>query len=351
VGRPTVFTVTALSSSGSSSASSAPFTLSPIDGYYATLGGPSGYLRAPTSTEGAAGAGRVRTFVGGAIYWSSATGPHAVHGLILQKYLQYGGPTAFVGFPTSDESAAGTGRRSTFTGADIYWSGPTGTHELRGTIRATYASVANAPAFLGLPTTDETTTPDGTGRYNHFSADASIYWTPATGAHEVHGAIRDRWAAGGWELGILGYPISNVYSVSGARRSDFQFGSISWTPSGGALQTVTRGDRIVAVARTHLGQRYVYGAAGPTTFDCSGLVQYVHRQLGMSIPRTTWLQAPASRPIAKSAAMPGDIIFLLDGSHEGIYVGGGQMIDAPHTGDVVRQRAIWTSSYSVGRFW
>ncbi|HSP38899.1 MAG TPA: NlpC/P60 family protein [Frankiaceae bacterium] len=77
------------------------------------------------------------------------------------------------------------------------------------------------------------------------------------------------------------------------------------------------------MARTHLGQAYV-GSAGPTTFDCSGLVQYVHRQLGMIIPRTTWLQAPASRPIAKSAAMTGDIIFLDDGSHVGIYVGTGR---------------------------
>jgi cell wall-associated NlpC family hydrolase len=150
---------------------------------------------------------------------------------------------------------------------------------------------------------------------------------------------------------MLGYPTSNEYAVPGGRRSNFQFGYVTWTPSTGARTSITRGDRIVAVARTHLGQRYVYGAAGPTTFDCSGLVQYVHHQLGMNIPRTTWLQAPASRPISRSAAMPGDVVFLLGGDHEGIYVGNGQMIDAPHTGTVVTQRTIWTSDYTVGRFW
>ena len=48
-------------------------------------------------------------------------------------------------------------------------------------------------SFLGYPLTDETATPDGVGRYNHFQG-GSIYWTPATGAHEVHGAIRGQWA-------------------------------------------------------------------------------------------------------------------------------------------------------------
>lgn len=115
-----------------------------------------------------------------------------------------------------------------------------------------------------------------------------------------------------------------------------------------APKSSTKGAQIVNLARTHIGQPYRYGAAGPSSFDCSGLVQYVHRQAGISIPRTTGSQQAAARPVSKSAAQPGDIIFI-GGYHVGIYVGGGQMIDAPKTGDVVRQRAIWTSAYTVGR--
>ena len=62
--------------------------------------------------------------------------------------------------------------------------------------------------MLGYPTTDETVTPVGIGRYNHFQH-GSIYWTPLTGSYEVHGLIRDRWAALGWERSALGYPISD----------------------------------------------------------------------------------------------------------------------------------------------
>lgn len=116
-----------------------------------------------------------------------------------------------------------------------------------------------------------------------------------------------------------------------------------------APSSSTKGQQIVNIARTHLGQRYVYGAAGPSSFDCSGLTQYVHRQAGISIPRTVGSQQAAARPVSKSSARPGDLIFI-GGYHVGIYVGGGQMIDAPKTGDVVKQRAIWTSAYSVGRF-
>ena len=65
------------------------------------------------------------------------------------------------------------------------------------------------------------------GRFSVFER-GSIYWTPQTGAHEVRGAIRDKYAQLGWEAGSLGYPISDEYSVTGGKRSDFQHGSITW---------------------------------------------------------------------------------------------------------------------------
>src|SRR5207245_1095626 len=74
-------------------------------------------------------------------------------------------------------------------------------------IREKWAAIGWETSALGYPISDELTTPDGVGRYNVFQ-NGSIYWTPSTGAFEVHGAIRDKWGALGWENG-LGYPVTD----------------------------------------------------------------------------------------------------------------------------------------------
>ena len=104
--------------------------------------------------------------------------------------------------------------------------------EVQGAIRIKWEQLGGEGSFLGLPTTDELPTPDGVGRFNHFQG-GSIYWTPQTGAHEVHGAIRDRWQSMGWETSRLRYPTSDERGMSRGRYSQFQGGSILWTPEGG----------------------------------------------------------------------------------------------------------------------
>ena len=93
----------------------------------------------------------------------------------------------------------------------ICWSPATGAHSVIGEIFKRYKAVGGAAGGLGFPTTDEKTTPDGVGRYNHFSGSggSSIYWTPTSGAHSVQGAIRTKWASLGWEAGPLGYPTTD----------------------------------------------------------------------------------------------------------------------------------------------
>ena len=126
----------------------------------------------------------------------------------------------------------GVGRYNHFSrpgGASIYWTPSTGAHAIYGAIRAHWAALGWERGPLGYPTTDELGTPDGVGRYNHFtgSGGGSIYWTPQLGAHAVYGAIRDQWAAQGWERGPLGYPTTDVYTAGGRRRCDFQGGSLT----------------------------------------------------------------------------------------------------------------------------
>ncbi len=109
---------------------------------------------------------------------------------------------------------------------------PGGAGGTGGAIHDKYVALGECRSFLGAPTTGETGTPDGVGRYNVFQ-NGSIYWTPQTGAFEVHGAIRDKWAALKWEAGELGYPTSDEYAVAGGRRNDFQHGAITFDPVSG----------------------------------------------------------------------------------------------------------------------
>jgi peptidoglycan DL-endopeptidase CwlO len=93
-----------------------------------------------------------------------------------------------------------------------------------------------------------------------------------------------------------------------------------------------------SIALQYLGVPYVYGGASPGGFDCSGLVMYVYARLGISLPHYTVAQWNATQPVASPA--PGDLVFFDGLGHVGIYIGNGQMVDAPHTGSVVRIDSI-----------
>ena len=108
-----------------------------------------------------------------------------------------------------------------------------------GKIEEKYKSLGGCTSSLGVPQDDEQGTPDGRGRYTVFG-DGSIYWKEATGAHEVHGAIRDAWKESGWEAGPLGYPTSDEYAVTEGRRSDFERGTITWVAARGEAQVDVR---------------------------------------------------------------------------------------------------------------
>ena len=167
-----------------------------------------------------------------------------VIGAIRDKWQSLGGESGFgaaldIERPTFD----GQGRAQEFAGGkSISWHPHTGAFAVWGAIHAKW--VGQGRERFGYPVTDESPCPDGRGRFNHFRAmqlpgtpDASIYWTARTGAHELHGAIRAKWASLGWERGKLGYPTSDEHDFpaggSGARRSDFEHGRIEWTARGG----------------------------------------------------------------------------------------------------------------------
>jgi cell wall-associated NlpC family hydrolase len=111
-------------------------------------------------------------------------------------------------------------------------------------------------------------------------------------------------------------------------------------PSGGAATAI-------ATARAQLGKPYVYAAAGPNSFDCSGLTMFAWASAGVSLPHSSGAQFASLPHVAQSQLAPGDLVFF--GSpihHVGMYLGGGMMIHAPQTGDVVKISAVWRSDYA-----
>ncbi|OEV30113.1 hypothetical protein AN219_12715, partial [Streptomyces nanshensis] len=120
-----------------------------------------------------------------------------------------------------------------------------------------------------------------------------------------------------------------------ASRSDGRGGSFE--PGSGAQASSQRAASALAAARSAVGRPYVWGAAGPASFDCSGLTQWAYGKAGVSIPRTSQAQRSAGRQVPMSQARPGDlVVYRDDASHVGMYAGDGQVVHAPHPGAPVR---------------
>ncbi|HEX8538595.1 MAG TPA: peptidoglycan DD-metalloendopeptidase family protein [Cystobacter sp.] len=184
------------------------------------------------------GVGRFNHFERGSIYWTPALGAHVVMGNIRTRWEQLGWEQGVLGYPTTDElpTPDGRGRFNHFQNGSIYWTQETGAWEVWGDIRVKWEQLGWEQGVLGYPTTGEVPTPDGVGRFNHFQR-GSIYWTQATGAHAVYGAIHETWKALGWEQGVMGYPVTDEYAVPGGSESEFQKGFLTYNAS---TNTVSR---------------------------------------------------------------------------------------------------------------
>jgi cell wall-associated NlpC family hydrolase len=105
----------------------------------------------------------------------------------------------------------------------------------------------------------------------------------------------------------------------------------------------------IEFALSQRGKPYHWGSAGPSSYDCSGLTMRSYAHAGISLDHFTGSQWHSGRHVSRSALRPGDLVFFYsDHHHVGIYIGGGQMVHAPHTGDVVRISSIDGRSFSGG---
>jgi len=107
----------------------------------------------------------------------------------------------------------------------------------------------------------------------------------------------------------------------------------------------------VAAALTRVGSPYVWGAAGPTTFDCSGLVVWAYAQVGINLPHYSGAQYQTTTRISASQLQPGDLVFYGPGGseHVAIYIGGNQLVQASHGISVTNFQGWWKDPVGYGR--
>jgi len=107
---------------------------------------------------------------------------------------------------------------------------------------------------------------------------------------------------------------------------------------------------VVGIAMQYLGIPYRWGGSSPSGFDCSGFVMYVYSQVGVSLPHNAAMQYGYGSAVSRSELQPGDLVFFNGLGHNGIYIGGGQFIHSPHTGDVVKISSMtgWYADTYVG---
>jgi len=104
---------------------------------------------------------------------------------------------------------------------------------------------------------------------------------------------------------------------------------------------------IAAAGQQYVGTPYRFGGADPSGFDCSGFVQFLYAQFGVSLPHSVVGQDAMGTRIAREAALPGDIVIMP--GHNGIYMGNGMIMDSPKPGAFVSVRPIWTDNYWIVR--
>ncbi len=216
----------------------AQFVRGSIQAAWAVTGYQSGWLGYPRTDEvcGLRDGGCTNHFEHGTIYWSPTTGAHPSNPQILNKWVPLGMENGLLRYPIIDVFCGlqSGGCIQIFQGGSIYWSEATGSQFIRGAIRDAWGATGWENGWMGYPTSDEVCGLRDGGCTNHFQ-NGTIYWSPATGARPVSGAIQAAWGQQGWENGPWGYPAASASVTSGGVTQRFQAGTATWDAASGAV--------------------------------------------------------------------------------------------------------------------
>ncbi|RDI48204.1 C40 family peptidase [Nocardia mexicana] len=114
-------------------------------------------------------------------------------------------------------------------------------------------------------------------------------------------------------------------------------------------QQLTPAGEALDAAKTKIGAQYVWGGNGPNGFDCSGLVKWAYKQVGIDLPRTSFEQSHVGKPVAYEDLQPGDLVIQNGGGHVAMYAGDGQILHAPQAGDPVEYAHLNPDSIVTAR--
>ena len=155
--------------------------------------------------------------------------------------------------------------------------------------------------------------------------------------------------------GTTGYVCGDYLKITSGTSADLKSGSSTSDGNygGGSSNVSSKTQAVVNMVKRQVGKPYVYGAAGPNSFDCSGLTYYCYKNAaGIYLNRSSAAQASNGRYVSKSNLKPGDLVFFNSGTsrirHVGMYVGNGQFIHAPSPGKTVRYENLYSSYYVKG---
>jgi uncharacterized protein with LGFP repeats len=263
----------------------------PIRDAWASYGGPTGFLGYPTSDSIAVNDGLRNDFnaAGATIGWTAATGAHLVIGSIRNCWLALGAGAGPLRYPLAEEEAAPRdGRQTRFQNGTVTWRPDLAAHAVSGVIHQRWQELGAAGGVLGYPVSDELSTGDTRGRVSWFEA-GGIFATATTGAHDVQNPTLSAWYGYGGPGGTLGYPIANSVALDGGGQwTQFERGSV-----------VSRSDVGNRVVRGGINAKYV-AIGGPT--GVLGLPVTDEAAVGDRRGQVSWFQLGAIFWTATTAA-------------------------------------------------
>jgi uncharacterized protein with LGFP repeats len=198
---------------------------------YLQLEGARGMLGYPLGIPGCGAPrdGCVQRFQGGALYWTGPTGAHVVAGTVRTGWTKAGGSGGALGYPVTDTICGlrdgGCGQN--FSGGSVYWSDATGARVVSGAVRSRWTAARGVYGNLGYPRTSTICGLRRGGCGQHFTG-GSVYWSPATGARVLKGVIRERWVQSGGVEGRYGYPVADQRAIRGGWSQRFSGGTLTY---------------------------------------------------------------------------------------------------------------------------